>query len=544
MSLRIGRYETLGVIGTGGMATVYLGRAVGEGGFERLVALKVMHPHIAKEPEFVAMFLDEARLAARIRHPNVVATLDVQRSDEGLFLVMDYVEGQSLRAILRQLRAERATLDLGMALRIVVDMLTGLHAAHELKGPDGSLFNLVHRDVSPHNILVGADGVSRLTDFGVARAEFRLSSTRGTSLKGKLAYMSKEQLMAEKIDRRSDVYAAGVVLWEALVGKRLFAAPSDGALVTMILAGARRSPRQANERVSRSIDYVCMQALSIEPSERYESAEQFVEAIEAAAQKDGIRIDSPRTLGRFVKELTGRIEASPAADSLPSASSGVLDEQALVAPSSKSAGAAASDTVSEPSEPARLAPKPIAEPPTADTDVITESGSLISSPSVTQNSSTSTEAVLSAARATVEPLAMRAGFGPRAKIALALGAALALLVAILVLAGGDDSDATRPTPAAPPVGRIPAEPSPAEPNPAEPSPAEEPASPPPSPEAKTELAAPPPPETAAPSARASNPPRAKPKPKPQPLAAVEAKPEPRQPPPAPRPKKTFHTDKL
>ena len=244
MTLRFGRYETIAQIASGGMATVYLGRAVGVGGFERKVAIKVMHDHIADDPDFVAMFLDEARLAARIHHPNVVGTMDVQKTDDVMFLVMEYIEVASLRRVLRACKKGGVELPLEVALRIMVDTLAGLHAAHQLKGHEGELLNLVHRDVSPHNILVGVDGVSRITDFGVARAEARLGSTRGGQLKGKIAYMPPEQGRGDDIDRRADVYAAGVVFWEALTLKRLFKAEHEGALIAMILTGCDRPPRR------------------------------------------------------------------------------------------------------------------------------------------------------------------------------------------------------------------------------------------------------------------------------------------------------------
>src|SRR5215208_7214539 len=149
-----GRYQRLRAIASGGMATVYLGRALGAGGFERLVAIKVMHPHIATNPEFVSMFLDEARLAARIRHPNVVSTLDVDADENGVFLVMDYVEGESLHSVLKRMRAIRRVIPPAVALSILSDVLAGLHAAHELISADGAPLHLVHRDVSPQNILI------------------------------------------------------------------------------------------------------------------------------------------------------------------------------------------------------------------------------------------------------------------------------------------------------------------------------------------------------------------------------------------------------
>jgi eukaryotic-like serine/threonine-protein kinase len=302
VTLRLGRYETLRAIASGGMATVYLGRAVGAGGFERLVALKMMHPHIAAEPEFVAMFLDEARLAARVRHPNVVATIDLV--EDPLFLVMEYIEGPSLHLLLRVCAKSKRPFSVGIALRIFLDVLAGLHAAHELNDASGEPLNLVHRDVSPQNVLVGVDGVSRITDFGVARAESRLTSTRGSTLKGKLGYMAPEQIRAEQVDRRSDLYAAGVVLWEMLTEQRLFKAENEGALISQILAGPPRGPRSVAPGVPLAVDKVCLRALRPRPDERYPTAAAFADALEqAVAQSPGVALASSRAVAALIKEL-------------------------------------------------------------------------------------------------------------------------------------------------------------------------------------------------------------------------------------------------
>lgn len=303
MAKRFGRYETLRPIASGGMATVYLGRAVGVGGFERLVAVKVMHEHIAQEPAFVAMFLDEARMAARIHHPNVVATIDVQQGVEGLFLVMEYVQGPSLLAIGRKLGAEDRKLPLPITLRVFVDLLAGLHAAHELKGRDGEMLDLVHRDISPANVLVGVDGISRITDFGIARARTRIATTQDGLVKGKLAYMSREQVLAEPLDRRTDVYAAGVVLWETLTGKPLFHAEQEAAVLRAVLDGAPHGPREICSDIPEAIDRVCMTALAPEPGDRYDSALALAEALEQAARQEHIEIASPRSVAAFVDEL-------------------------------------------------------------------------------------------------------------------------------------------------------------------------------------------------------------------------------------------------
>ncbi len=303
MTLRFGRYETIQPLASGGMAAVYLGRAVGAGGFERRVAIKVMHEHIASDPEFVAMFLDEARLAARIHHPNVVGTIDVQESEQGMFLVMDYIEGASLKGVLRGMRKRRQRIPYGITVRILCDALSGLHAAHDLKGKGGKALNLVHRDVSPHNILVGTDGVCRITDFGVARAEARLSTTRGGQLKGKIAYMPPEQGLGNHVDRRADVYAAGVCLWEMLVGRRLFKAEHDGQLVAMVLRGADRSPIDAISDIPQPLNDICMRALSLEPDARFATAAHFAEALENALHDAAIRIASTRQVAAFVDEF-------------------------------------------------------------------------------------------------------------------------------------------------------------------------------------------------------------------------------------------------
>jgi eukaryotic-like serine/threonine-protein kinase len=303
MTLRGGRYEIIRVIASGGMAQVCLGRALGAGGFERLVAIKAMHAHLAAEPDFVDMFLDEARLAARIRHPNVVATLDVQQDEAGLFLVMEYVEGPALQSVLRQQRRARRKLPLDLTLRIFLDALAGLHAAHELTGADGEPLNLVHRDISPHNILVGVDGVARLTDFGVAHAESRLSTTRGAEVKGKFPYMAQEQIQRAPIDRRTDIYAAGAVFWEMLAGERLVRGDNDGQLLTQILKAERRSVQALNPAVPEEIEAVCQRALQREPDDRHATAAAFGAALEAAAKAAGVAIAAPRDVATFVKEL-------------------------------------------------------------------------------------------------------------------------------------------------------------------------------------------------------------------------------------------------
>lgn len=303
-SLRVGRYETVRPIASGGMATVYLGRSRGAHGFERQVAIKAMHPHLADDPDFVAMFLDEARMASNIRHPNVVPTLDIAEEDGRIFLVMEYVEGLSVQALQRALRKKQRSLPASVALRIALDMLAGLHAAHELRMSDGTPMQLVHRDVSPQNVLVGADGVARIMDFGIARAETRITSTLGAQVKGKVPYMSPEQLEGKPVDRRSDVYAAGIVTWELLAGERLFRAENDGVLFNVVLRGAQQPPSQLNRDVPAPIDAICMRALSLSPDDRFPTAAAFAEALEDAVAASQLVNATPRVVAAFLQELS------------------------------------------------------------------------------------------------------------------------------------------------------------------------------------------------------------------------------------------------
>ena len=278
----IGRYAVGPVIASGGMAQVHLGHLLGPAGFSRLVAIKRMHPHLASDVEFVTMFLDEARLAARIRHTNVVSVLDVLDVDGDLYLVMEYVHGESLSRLLKAAQARGETVDVDIAVSIVTGVLHGLHAAHEARDENGELLSLVHRDVSPQNVLVGCDGVSRVVDFGVAKASGRLQSTRDGQVKGKLAYMAPEQVLEEAVDSRTDVYAASVILWELLAGRRLFQNADAGATVAAILAGAAPPPSWHRTGVPRELDDIVQKGLSSARDDRFVSALEMAIALEKA----------------------------------------------------------------------------------------------------------------------------------------------------------------------------------------------------------------------------------------------------------------------
>ncbi len=279
---KLGRYLLFDELASGGMAVIHLGVLSGAVGFARTVAIKRLHPHFARHPEFVAMFVDEAKLASRIRHPNVVAPSDVVASDGELLLVMDYVLGESLGGLLQAARNGGVRVPPAVAVRIAADILFGLHAAHEATDEHDVPLHIIHRDVSPENILVGADGVARVLDFGIAKATVRLQSTREGQLKGKLRYMPPEQLQDRELSPRGDVYSASVVLWETLTGRRLHTAKSEAGIVNKILSESVAAPSRLLSDVPEHLDAVVLRGLSKEPSERFASAREMAIALERA----------------------------------------------------------------------------------------------------------------------------------------------------------------------------------------------------------------------------------------------------------------------
>jgi eukaryotic-like serine/threonine-protein kinase len=279
---RVGRYLVLQEIAAGGMASVHYGRLVGEGGFARTVAIKCMHAHLAKDQDFTAAFLDEARLAARIEHPNVVKTLDIVREASDLMIVMEYVIGESLSKLIATQRRTKTPFPLDVVSAMICDTLHGLHAAHTARDERNEPLNIVHRDVSPQNVLVGRDGITRVFDFGIAKASGRLQTTQEGQLKGKLAYMAPEQLLGRDIDARVDVYAVGIMLWELCTGRRLFAGDNEGATLTNALHLPAVPPSQFAPETPAALDEVVLRALQRDPSLRFQSALEMAEALEAA----------------------------------------------------------------------------------------------------------------------------------------------------------------------------------------------------------------------------------------------------------------------
>ncbi len=277
---------------------MHFGRLLGVVGFAKTVAIKRLHPQLARDPEFVSMFLDEARLAARIRHPNVVSTLDVVALDKELFLVMEYVQGESLRHLERAAAAQGGRIPPPVAATIVVGMLHGLHAAHEAANERGEPLGIVHRDVSPQNVMVGIDGVPRVFDFGVAKAAGRAQTTREGQLKGKLAYMAPEQLMGRDLTRAADIFAASAVLWEALVGKRLFKGDSEGEVIMKVLDARVDPPSKLVPELPPQLDDIVLRGLARRPEDRFATAREMARALEKC-----VNLAPTSEVGEFVEKM-------------------------------------------------------------------------------------------------------------------------------------------------------------------------------------------------------------------------------------------------
>jgi serine/threonine-protein kinase len=272
----LGRYEILAPIAVGGMARVWAARLKGSRGFSKLVAIKTMRPDVSDDVRFEQMFLDEAQIASRIRHGNVVTILDLGEQHNLLYLVMEYVDGVALSELRRA-----GEIPLRFALRIIADTAAGLHAAHRLQSDDGILLGLVHRDVSPQNILVSYDGSVKVTDFGIAKAAGRASATTHGTLKGKPAFMAPEQLEGAEIDARADVFTLGIVAYQLVCGFHPFRGENDLATVKNICSQRPiRSPSAVNREVDKQLEQVILRALERDPARRFQSAAELEHAID------------------------------------------------------------------------------------------------------------------------------------------------------------------------------------------------------------------------------------------------------------------------
>ena len=280
----VGRYALFEQFAAGGMATVHFGRLDGAGGFSRVVAIKRLLPHLLENQEFTEMLLKEARLAARVRHPNMATTLDVVATKGDVLLVLDYVHGEALSTLCRaQAKEKKEQVPLPIATGIVMDMLQGLAAIHDATDEKGRSLSLVHRDISPPNVLVGADGVARVLDFGIATALDHIEETAPERRKGKRGYMSPEQLRGERLTQRSDVFSAGIVIWELLALRRLFPADQEKEPGEAVLRGDYPRLSQYRPDAPPALDDVVARALALDPSARFASMHELMDAFEAAA---------------------------------------------------------------------------------------------------------------------------------------------------------------------------------------------------------------------------------------------------------------------
>ena len=303
---RLGRYQILCPIASGGMATVYAARVLGEGAFQKPVALKLMLAHLARDEKFVAMFMDEASLAANIQSPHVVATYDLGREGEDtLYMALELVLGRTLRELGDAAEGHPERMPLDVALTILVQAARGLDDAHRAKNALGEPLDLVHRDVSPHNVLVGLDGRARISDFGIARAIARTSQTETGELKGKLAYFSPEQLRGQALDQRSDVFALGIVAWEALARARLFEADNPLALADRIANAPIKHLDTIRRDLPPGVAAAIAAALVRDPATRLASAGVLADRLVAAMAAAAMVQASPARVGEVVRALGG-----------------------------------------------------------------------------------------------------------------------------------------------------------------------------------------------------------------------------------------------
>lgn len=304
----LGRYRVVDEIGIGGMASVHLARMDGPGGFQKWVAIKRIHPHLVEDDSFITMFLDEARVAARISHPNVATVFELGKEADSFWIAMEYLHGEPLREIMRRTEELGAPMPPEIACRIIADAAEGLHAAHELLGKNGEKLNLVHRDVTPHNLFVTYDGNTKVVDFGIAKFSSRMASTRAGTLKGKLAYMSPEQVAGEQLDRRTDIFALGVVLWELTTGQRLFRMDSDLDTLAKVQDCNVPKPSGIVRGYPIELERVVLKALAKNKNERYRTAREFSRALQSMLMKRGLFIASDE-VSAYVKSIFGdRIE--------------------------------------------------------------------------------------------------------------------------------------------------------------------------------------------------------------------------------------------
>ena len=311
---QLGKYRLLHRFARGGMANLYLGQFVGTDRFRKLVAVKIIHEQFSEDPEFIEMFIDEAQLVAGISHPNVVHVHELGSVGGRHFMTMEYVHGECLTDLVCRVRIPDT-----VGCRVVADVAAGLHAAHELRDADGTPLQVVHRDISPHNVLVSYDGAVKLIDFGVASSTASLHVSRSGSLKGKFAYMSPEQVRSEPLDRRSDIFSLGIVLYEITTRRRLFRGSTETEMVQMVLDKPIPPPSVLRDDYPSELEQIVLRALSRRREQRYQTAEQMQEALERFILGTGAPV-LPRQIGQmmhatFAEQIASKEELRRAAES-------------------------------------------------------------------------------------------------------------------------------------------------------------------------------------------------------------------------------------
>lgn len=302
--LRIGRYEVLCHLASGGMAQIYLARQSGLGSFERHVVLKTIVRERAADQRFVTMFLDEAKLAATLNHQNIAQVYEVDQADGAYYMAMEYVHGENSRALLETTIRRGWTIPLELAVMIISGAAAGLHHAHERRGKNGQPLNIVHRDVSPANIMVGYDGAIKVLDFGIAKAEERATKTMGGTIKGKYGYMSPEQCKGKPIDRRSDIFALGIVLYELTTLRRAFKGNDDFETMRRIVAGDLVLPTTVVPGFPRELEAIILTALANDPAARFQTGQEMIEALDAFTVRAKLT-GTNTAMGRFMVQLFG-----------------------------------------------------------------------------------------------------------------------------------------------------------------------------------------------------------------------------------------------
>jgi serine/threonine protein kinase len=301
---RVGRYEVIRHLATGGMAQIYLARIAGVGSFERYVVLKTILPDRATDHRFITMFLDEAKVAATLNHQNIAQVYEVDQSDGAYFMAMEFVHGENVRAILETTLKRQLTIPNELAMHIISGAAAGLHHAHERLGRNGQPLNIVHRDVSPANIMVGFDGSVKVLDFGIAKAEERSTKTVGNTIKGKYGYMSPEQCRGMPLDRRSDIFALGIVLYELSTLRRAFRGNDDFETMKKIVGGELMRPTKVISGYPMELEAIVMTALATRAEQRFQSGHELLEALDTYANRSKMIVGAS-AMSRYMAQLFG-----------------------------------------------------------------------------------------------------------------------------------------------------------------------------------------------------------------------------------------------